>query len=402
MEQWSEETTEYLETKLLITSFLVVKWLGILLIVGGCSSLAKVSLWDRYMGDKHTEYIGFFGDRGSITTYYNKDGKYLVETIRKDLSTHYSVPYKKKGWSSEVSGRVIYRKITQGKETQNLATRLSVPFEEGVGQGVAVAVFASGGLAGVFPIEKNKIHGIARRYYDTTLLGATLQHKRNIGWEEVHTRQVEVEVPYEKGKIHGVVSKYYPSGRTRSQERYAHGRRHGYSIIFYESGLKALEVGWFCGLPHGEAFRFFASGSVHQTGVYIKGKKQGRFNTYDEKGRILHSSVYHQDSLLEGFLPCEEKRAILACPSPNAHTGTAKQGIQKGVSSVLSFPFRESLPEGCPDKYTNNGYSFSWFSIDNTSENLNAENRVSSILSWYGREPRPDDSSTNSLSDDIK
>lgn len=400
MEQWSKETTEYLETKLLITSFLVIKWLGILLIVGGCSSLAKVSLWDRLMNDKQTEYIGFFGDRGSVTTYYNKDGKYLVETI--DLSTHYSVPYKKKGWSSEVSGRVIYRKITQGKETRNLVTSISVPFEEGVGKGIAIAVFASGREAGTFPIEENKIHGIARKYYDTTLLGAAPQHKRNIEWEKAHARQVEAEIPYEKGKKHGVVSKYYPSGRTRSQDRYTHDLRHGYSIIFYESGLKALEVGWFCGLPHGEAFRFFASGSVHQTGVYIKGKKQGRFNTYDEKGRILRSSVYHQDSLLEGFLPCEEKRAILACPSPNAHTGTAKQGIQKGVSSVLSFPFGESLPEGCPDKYTNNGYSSSWFSTYYSSENLNTENSVSSILSRYGREPRPDDSTTNSFSDDIE
>ncbi len=127
--------------------------------------------------------------------------------------------------------------------------------------------------------------------------------------EDSTSKRFEVKVL--EGKFSGEGRYYYPSGNLMSEVNYVKGQLMGNAIFYYdkfgkkpkakavyeENKVTGQYVGYYDngairnkikykkGLAHGEAEFFYKNGALRMSGDYRKGKKDGKWLLYDEKGK---------------------------------------------------------------------------------------------------------------------
>ena len=105
--------------------------------------------------------------------------------------------------------------------------------------------------------------------------------------------EIAGEWPYEGGKRHGLAKTYYSgSGRIASKTTYAHGQIVGTSFELYEDGSLRSEQPYKAGKPDGTGFVYHTNGRVAEKLVYAQGLLEGCMPTYTAQGELEEEACF--------------------------------------------------------------------------------------------------------------
>ena len=112
-------------------------------------------------------------------------------------------------------------------------------------------------------------------------------------------------VAYKKGDtipFSGFLAEYYDSKKIKSLAEYINGHTRNSRVMgFFENGNKESEYtyGEIDGMEDGNYLEYFENGSIKIKGKYEKGSKNGKWEHFDEKGKLIKTEIFKDDELLK-------------------------------------------------------------------------------------------------------
>ena len=106
------------------------------------------------------------------------------------------------------------------------------------------------------------------------------------------TSQVKERLTFKRGLLDGEAISYYKCGSIKRKGTFRHGHLNGRWESWNEKGKRIYEVNYKNDTLNGEATVWHSSGVVKEQGLYADNHKSGVWVVYDEAGMILSKKKF--------------------------------------------------------------------------------------------------------------
>lgn len=96
------------------------------------------------------------------------------------------------------------------------------------------------------------------------------------------------------------ITKYFEDGTMSSHATYHNGKYVGEAVIYFSNGQKNFVQNYdTLGRPEGPYSLFTGDGILRESGNYVQGKKDGKWQTFDKDGKPVSTEFYKEGRLVD-------------------------------------------------------------------------------------------------------
>jgi len=191
------------------------------------------------------------------------------------------------------------RKIGKWKKVySNGKIRYTGQFDKDVPQGVFKYYNANGQITSILTYSKDGKSAECKMYYVKGELRATgyyYEKKKDKQWlyYSQSGEKLIAEENYNKGLKHGRWRIYFDNGKVSSEVFWKDGHKEGKWLEYFKNGNKRLDANYHNDLLVGDYVQYSIAETPLKKGKYVKGKQDGIWVTYDDKGHKIKVDYYH-------------------------------------------------------------------------------------------------------------
>ena len=328
----------------------------------------------NYTKGKANEEISYFGDDGKLFSkllfekdilkaagYFDKSGREIHRSDRKDnkldLETYTSRGYKVKQALYDQKGN-SYGTQTTFYSSGSISSK--VAYLDGVMNGLSVTFYPNGNIHTEINMAQGGKNGLSKEYYQHGQLQSTGWYIDDVlqgDWffYDEQGRLIS-KAYYRNGDLWGYREEFWPNGKKSEEQLYTGGWLE--SIVQYDSAGNELNHAFFPG-GSGKYQLSFPNGKKMESGEYVRGYLDGKFETYYFDGSLksveyfkrgamdsLHKVFYYGGQVYaEGNEKDGARDGVWKTYDEEGHLVTSGNYVKGNLTGIFNYYYKDGKTE---------------------------------------------------------